>query len=397
MEVLFVTYKYPPAIGGMQKQSFELIKGFEKMHKVHKLVYDHNGSLILFFMSLLIRIPYVLLKNPSVAVIHFNDGVCAMICSWIRLFTKRKLCVTYHGLDLVFPNKLYQFVIKYWMIYFDIIIAVSDYTKEVCLKKGFHSSKVFAVYNGVSERETIELNKVPEYYKRLIEQIQLSGKTLITSIGRPVKRKGFVWFVRQVLPKLDNHVFLLVGPCPEYGFFLRMLIKLLPKKMSSQIVIGWGLSTEHAHLSELEKDVTIQNKFKWLNHVDHNTKNYLLENSDLFVMPNVRIEGDMEGFGLVALEANVQGVPVVASRLEGITSAIINQSNGILLPANNPEKWIDVLNNFSMEVSECLCPGEKLSQYVIQNYSWRKMVERYKEIFQLSINKPIVNTHLANH
>ena len=63
MEVLFVTYKYPPAIGGMQKQSFELIKGFEKVIKVHKLVYDNNGSLILFFMSLLIRC--LLYTSPS--------------------------------------------------------------------------------------------------------------------------------------------------------------------------------------------------------------------------------------------------------------------------------------------------------------------------------------------
>jgi len=397
VEVLFVTYKYPPSIGGMQKQSFELINRFERVAKAHRLVYDQNGSLLFFFMSLLVRMPYILLRNPSIGVVHFNDGVCAMMCSWLRLFTKRKLSVTYHGLDLVFPNKLYQFIITKWIINFDIIITVSDYTKEVCIEKGFDTSKVFVIYNGVSKNEIVQLNQVPEYYKQLIDQIQLSGRKIITSIGRPVKRKGFVWFVRHILPRLNNHVFLLIGPQPEYGICLRMLIKLLPKKISNQLVIGWGLSTEHTQLLELERENSIQDKFRWLSHVDHNTKNYLLSNSDLFVMPNVKVDGDMEGFGLVALEANMQGAPVVASRLEGITSAIVHRSNGVLIPASNFDEWIDVLNHVGAKVPGGLLSGEKLSQYVIQKYSWSKMVKGYKEVFQLSLNAPIVNTHLANH
>ena len=51
MEVLFITHKYPPSIGGMEKQSYELINGFAKIHKVHTLVYDNESSKVKFLLK----------------------------------------------------------------------------------------------------------------------------------------------------------------------------------------------------------------------------------------------------------------------------------------------------------------------------------------------------------
>ena len=43
--------------------------------------------------------------------------------------------------------------------------------------------------------------------------IDLKGKTILTALGRPVKRKGFSWFIENVLPKLEgNFVLLIIGP-----------------------------------------------------------------------------------------------------------------------------------------------------------------------------------------
>jgi glycosyltransferase involved in cell wall biosynthesis len=51
-------------------------------------------------------------------------------------------------------------------------------------------------------------------------------------------------------------------------------------------------------------------------------------------MPNIPVSGDMEGFGLTALEASASGSLVVASDLEGISDAIRDGKNGFLITAH---------------------------------------------------------------
>src|SRR5690606_21320998 len=68
--------------------------------------------------------------------------------------------------------------------------------------------------------------------------------------------------------------------------------------------------------------------------------------SDLFVMPNVPIPGDMEGFGVVMLEAGANGLPTVGSDLEGIKDVIMPGSNGHLVPTENPEAFRAVVTHY---------------------------------------------------
>src|SRR5690625_7613993 len=61
----------------------------------------------------------------------------------------------------------------------------------------------------------------------------------------------------------------------------------------------------------------------------------LYRGADLFVMPNIPVEGDMEGFGVVMLEAGLSGLPVVASSLEGILDVVEEGNNGHLIESGN--------------------------------------------------------------
>lgn len=61
--------------------------------------------------------------------------------------------------------------------------------------------------------------------------------------------------------------------------------------------------------------------------------------ADVFVMPNLPVSGDVEGFGLVALEAATYALPVVAAALEGIQDAVVPERTGYLLSAGDAERW----------------------------------------------------------
>jgi len=63
----------------------------------------------------------------------------------------------------------------------------------------------------------------------------------------------------------------------------------------------------------------------------------------VFLAPNIPVPGDMEGFGLVTVEAAMRGTPVVAAGLEGIKDAVVNGRTGILLPPADVTAWVSEL------------------------------------------------------
>jgi glycosyltransferase involved in cell wall biosynthesis len=376
MAVLFISHKYPPSLGGMQKQSYELITGYAHQHKTYKLVYDQQSSIIFFFLKMFWVVPRLLRQHPEIQLIHFNDGVCAVCCAWMKLFTDKALVVTYHGLDLVFPNVIYQKVILPFMKKFDGVITVSDYTKSECLKRGFSPEKVHVVKNGVDLSAEYTVAKVDPLVKEQVRLLKEKQQSFMLAIGRPVKRKGFVWFLEEVVFKMKAEgTFILVGPYPQHGP-LHRLLQFLPAILRKQIELFFGMSTEHHQLDTLSQSLDNRNKFIWYKNLNHDSKLYLLEQASFLVMPNVKVTGDMEGFGLVALEANIHNTPVLAADMEGITSAVIPNRNGWLLESENPEAWMAGVETYLNEPPQ-LSP----KAFVIDNFGWQKMVDDYATTF----------------
>jgi len=383
MAVLFISYKYPPALGGMQKQSYELITGYAAQHEVHKLVFDQNGSVVFFFMKLFWLVPRLMKKHPEIKLIHLNDGVCAVFCAWMKTFRSRAMVVTYHGLDLVFPNFLYQKFLIPLIRTFDGIITVSEYTRKECIKRGFAVEQVHVVKNGVDLSADYDLTKVDQRIIEFSDELSEAGRPMILAIGRPVKRKGFVWFLKEVITRLEKDcVFVLVGPEPQYSKVLTTFLKLIPRALRTQVELFFGLSTEHHQLLALGSNPYYKVKFQWFKNLNHDAKLYLLERADFLAMPNVKVKGDMEGFGLVALEAGIHNTAVIAAELEGITSAVIPEKNGWLIETENVKAWTTKINEL-LEHKPIIAARD----FVTKNYGWDKMVQQYASTFNLILNQ----------
>lgn len=50
-----------------------------------------------------------------------------------------------------------------------------------------------------------------------------------------------------------------------------------------------------------------------------------------------------ESFGLVALEAQASGTPVVAAAVGGLPIAVVDGETGLLVPSHDPKEWADSL------------------------------------------------------
>src|SRR5699024_6222186 len=153
------------------------------------------------------------------------------------------------------------------------------------------------------------------------------NKKIILTVGRQVKRKGHEWFIEHVMDNVKNDiVFVIAGDGPE-----RANIEAAREK------------------SAKKENIVIAGK------IPEKLLNACYSAADLFVMPKIPVRGDMEGFGIVILEANRAGVPVISADLEGMRDVIKQGVNGYRVPHSNSREFAgkidDVLLNGLDELS----------------------------------------------
>ncbi|MEM9823997.1 MAG: glycosyltransferase family 4 protein [Bacteroidota bacterium] len=393
MEVLFITHKYPPSIGGMQKHSYELATRLRKYCSVHTIIYQEDRSRILFFLRLKHRIKKVLKANPNIALIYLNDALMATLSIWLKKYTDLPVVASFHGLDIVFPSVIYQKWIVPKLHQLDGIIAVSRPTAEECRKRGFDPQKIYSISNGIDHDLADQGQQVG--YRKILEQKlgrSLKGKRILMSLGRPVRRKGFCWFIKEVLPQLDsNTLFILVGPKGNTHPISQCLLSSLPRDLKHKVELFFGMGSDGYELQQLLHQAPHQDRLIHLGPQTFPDIIQIISIADLFIVPNIKVEGDFEGFGLVALEAAICGTPVVAAQIEGLQEAIVDGKNGYGVPSENPQAWVKKIRTLLAQPDELLAFGEQARDYTMAQYDWDKMVAAYFQVFQKLTRPPLVS------
>ncbi len=345
MKILFLTRKYPPSVGGMENQSYNLIKHFKKINKDTFVVANKYGNKFLpifipysFFKSL------HLIKKNKITHLHLGDGLLALEGYLIKKLTNIKTAITIHGLDITYKNKVYQKFIPKYVNKLDKIICVSNFTKNECLKRNIISKKCVVIPNGINPDQFIIKKSKRELRNKLAEKLNLNleDKKILLSVGRLIKRKGIGWFVADVVPNLeDRFLYLVCGDGPERIDIKNFVIK-----------------------NELVNKVTLLGK------VDFETLKLLYNCADFFIMPNIKVDGDIEGFGIVALEAASCGVPVVASNIDGIKDAVYEGKTGLLINERDINSFLRVLKSKSLNKQKVICT-------IKNNFNWKDIAKKY--------------------
>lgn len=373
----------------MEKQSFELTDRVAKNHIVHLHAYIGEGSKLKWFRSLKKNIKIILKDHPNIDLIHLNDGLMAAACLWLKNYTSIPIIATYHGLDITFPSWIFQKIIVKKMHRLDGAICVSGATAKACLERGFDKAKVFTVLNGV-DHDLADIPIDPEFKSRVENDLNLSfkGKKIVLTMGRAVKRKGFSWFLKSVVPLLDDNIlFFMVGPLNKKPSLMERLVNVLPHFLGGKLQLMFGMATDvKAITSALENPTTAKRVFH-LGKVSFKDLMQYLSLADIFVMPNVKVKGDAEGFGLVALEASLRGAPVLAAGIEGITDAVRDGKNGIQLPSGDAKIWSQTLNTLTKDEERLERMSKAAIKTTLEDYGWDKMVSEYEEVFTKILEK----------
>ncbi len=384
MEILVVSHKYPPSIGGMQKQCFELVKGLKKNNKVHHLIHEHGTSKLGFLLLVSFRARNILKRYPNIDLVYANDGLMAFFLTPLFWMTKKPITVTIHGLDVVFPLGFYQKWVRKYLNKSAAVIAVSDGTTEEIRKRAIEEKRIFTVKNGFDP--DFKPLEVDTGYKAQLAQklgVDFEGKKVLVSIGRSVKRKGFSWMVSKIIPQLEDVIYIIIGPTLGDYDTVRRTEKLLPGALWNTLVLLDGKPLDEITVHEKIEELHLGDRVFHVSDLDNDEVAQTLMLADLFVMPNLSVPGDFEGFGLVALEAVMSGTLSIASRTDGIPSAITEDKNGILLEPGNEGQWLSTIRELLADDSKRLDLAEQFRNYTIENASsWEHMAMEYEEVFQ---------------
>jgi D-inositol-3-phosphate glycosyltransferase len=153
-------------------------------------------------------------------------------------------------------------------------------------------------------------------------KLGLDEKKLIVSfVGRIQSHKGPEILIRAI-HELSKHN-------PELMGQLQVLITGGPSGVKNH---------EDIRLRELVHWLNLDNTIQFLAPITRDKLPDLYRSSDLVCVPSYS-----ESFGLVALEAQACGTPVVASAVGGLRTAVADGISGVLVDGHNPKAWSSVL------------------------------------------------------
>lgn len=343
MHILLITQNFPPEKGGIQTYSEELSKHFyKKGHQIEVIapskkgdkeidsqfpfqvtrVNTENGLLVL---PLLWRMPFILM-NKKVDVIFNVQWQTALpfIIAKILGF-KIKVVIAAHARELLFNtdkknlfSKIFSYYKKSILNRADLLLPVSDFTKELIVKAGVNSDKIRVVINGTNPEIFF-----PKDVAELKRSLNLTSKNIIFTLTRLINRKG---------------IDLVIKALPE-------VIKKVP---NAHYIIG-GYGPEEENLKELVSKFGLKDYVTFVGKIPDDLINDFYNLCDVFILPSVTEELSIEGFGIVFLEANACKKPVIGSDSGGIPSAILHGKTGLIVPESNSvllsETIVEILTN----------------------------------------------------
>lgn len=235
----------------------------------------------------------------------------------------------------------------------DLIVANSEYTRRLVLETA-PKSRVATVPLAVDHRR-FQLGDREAAKARL----DVSGRLVISTVSRLRDYKG------------HDVVFKALASLP-----------IVVRKRFVHLIAGQG--PDQAALQSKAKEMGIGELVRWLGYVAEENLPNLYHASDIFVLctresPQRR---EVEGFGLVFLEAQACGIPVVGTRTGGIADAIVDGEGGRLIAQDDAKALAEILLNLAEDPRAFDETGVTARARIEREATWDHYMRRFEKVLK---------------
>lgn len=280
------------------------------------------------------------------------EGIAAYFC-------KRFMGIPYtcyiHGEDitLAVESRESRFLVGQVLKHASHLICNSENTKRILNADWtVEASKVVVMNPGV---DTNRFKPVGND-SALREQFGWTGKKVILTVSRLEKRKGHDQMIKAmdiIRHKVPNAMYAIVGDGVEVEF--------LSSEVNRLELESWVRFYDPASDAELPT---------------------YYQACDLFILPNRTVGSSIEGFGIVLLEAQACGKPVIAGDSGGTAETLEDGVTGTIVDATNPETIASQVIAILNDDTQLLNMGKRARQRTLERFEWSKLADEAAQLFQ---------------
>lgn len=374
--VLFVTNDFGPRAGGIETFVIGLI---ERRAFGSTIVYtsaqddseeydqrwkrDFGVTVIRDRSKILLPTPRVarnlkrVIKQEGIRVAAFGAAApLGLLSASMKSAGVRKTVALTHGHEVwwakIFP---FTFAIRRIGATIDSLTYLGEFTQKAISR----SLSKQAVKQMVKIAPGIDVEHFsPQDSSELRQKLGLDEKKVIVSVGRLVHRKGqdhLIESMPEILAKVPNAHLLIVGRGP----YLEHLAKL--------VVVN-----------------KIENHVSFIGRVQYAELPRFICAGDVFAMPSrSRFAGlEVEGLGIVYLEASACGLPVVAGNSGGAPDAVVEGVTGLVVDGTNNTQIADAIITLLTNPQRCKEMGNAGQAWIKENWRWEIWSKRFNELLE---------------
>lgn len=329
----------------------EFDRQLERKHGL--LIYRDKAKVLLPTPRVNRRIAKVMKEYSSEIIWYGAAAPLGWMAGYLRRYgAKRQVALT-HGHE-VWWSKVWPFSFAMRVItsHLDVITYLGEFTHTAMLPILSEKVSTIRMAPGIA---TAHFSPGPKSAE-LIDNWELRNHRVIISVGRLVHRKGqdrLIEAMPAILREIPDAILVLIGEGPRRAF-----------------------------LEKLVSKYQLQEKVRFVGRVQYADLPSYLRLGDIFAMPSrSRFFGlEVEGLGIVYLEASSTGIPILGSTIGGAPDAVLDGETGVVVDGANIEAIataaISLLNNPQQRREM----GRRGREWAVEAWSWKLWGERFSAI-----------------